>query len=272
MINLSEIISYIDIDYDRRIVLMKKVLLVMLMTTLLVGCETVTRNDAPNLGKKLGVAKNADQVVMLADLDDYGRANFYLSYQYYISHDIDVALQKAAIVMKRYPKFPEGYNLLGVIEEDRGRTDIALAHYKTAFELNPTYTIALSNYARVMCQKGLSAMESEIQHNSKAHAGMYAAVGECAVRNSQYPVALRYADMAIKSNPEYGQSFFVRAVALKEMDDISSALVALEQFHNLNGYTSNSLQLGIEMAQKVNNTSALQKYNLAMQQFTNPAN
>lgn len=251
---------------------MKKILIVVLMASLLSGCETVTRNDAPNLGKKLAAPKNANQIVTVGDLDEYGRVNFYLAYQYHLSHDVEMALQKSAIVMKRYPKFPEGYNLLGVIEEDRGRTDAALINFKMAFELNPAYTIALSNYARVMCQKGLAAMELDVQQTSKAHAGTYAAIGECAVRNSQYPVALTYADKAIQLNPEYGQSYLVKAIAYNEMGDIASALVALEQFHNLNGYTRNSLQLGIEMAQKVNNLDVLQKYNSAMQQFTSPTN
>ncbi len=244
----------------------------MLMITLLAGCETVTRNNAPNLGKKLGAPKNANQLVTMDDLDDYGRVNFHMAYQYYLNKEFNLSLEKLGITLKRYPKFPEGYNLLGVIEEDRGRTDTALANFKIAFELNPTYAVALSNYARIICQRGLTVMESDIQQISKAHAGLYAATGECAIRNAQYPAALNYAEKAIQLNPEYGQSYYVKSIALNRMGNISSALMALEQFHNLNGYNIDSLESGIKMARQVNDVDMLQKYNSAMQQFTSPAN
>ncbi|GBU10054.1 hypothetical protein AwWohl_11920 [Gammaproteobacteria bacterium] len=247
--------------------LCKKILIIVCISALLAGCETiVVRDDAPSINKKRVAPKNSDKIITESELDNSASANYQMAYSYYSSKEFDAAFEKIQLVLKRYPKFPNAYNLLGLLEQGRGRIDAASANFKKAFELNPLLAEAYSNYSRIACSGGtLDTVAASGKGNTQA--GLYTASAECSLRNGAYPAALASLETANRINPNYGQAYFIKAIVLGQTNNWSGAETALDQYHNINGYTNNSLGLGLELGRRSGSPAMLQKYQAASNQF-----
>jgi TolB-like protein/Tfp pilus assembly protein PilF len=124
-------------------------------------------------------------------------------YHYYGSRDYEHALAEFELAQEKEPNNPAMLQAMGLVQRRQGKWDAALANLKRALELEPT---SLDLYTNVI---------------------------ETALYMRRYREADRFADMAIKMNPDYPPLHIYKAVGLLlETGDVEGALAILDRLED----------------------------------------
>ncbi len=243
---------------------MKKLLLISLSSLILASCAT---------SGGYGGGSNKNQRITTEDLERSVRVNYELGTSYIMSANYDVAEDKLMKVVTRSPDFPDVYNALGVLQQRRGKITDASTFFAKAISLDPEYEQAMTNYTRLQCEHGgLATVASAAQgaQGGTVQAGLYAGAAECAIHYKEPAAALQYANNAISIDPRYAPSYLHKARAFGALRQGAEGLSALNQYHDLKGYTLPSAQLGEELAKLAKDGREAAKYkNVIATQFGN---
>jgi len=155
--------------------------------------------------------------------------------------------------------------MLGASQELQGKKSDAIGYYSKAISINPMDRMAVKHYAMIQCgQYDQSAPENlaRIADNapSELKAGMNSATAACYLVHKNAVKGNEYADRAIASNPNYGDSYYFKALAANELNHPSEVFPALDRYHDAYGYEPNSVYLGLSAAKKARNQSEISKY------------
>jgi protein O-mannosyl-transferase len=119
------------------------------------------------------------------------------------------------------------YNL-GIVLNDRGKTDEAMAHYQRAIELRPSYAEAHYNLGRLLVQKGL--LDDAVTHYEKA---LEINPADAEARNNlgvtlfgigRVDEAIAHYQGALKIRPDYAEASCNLASALLSKGDLDGAI------------------------------------------------
>jgi protein O-mannosyl-transferase len=119
------------------------------------------------------------------------------------------------------------YNL-GIVLNDQGDADRAIAHYRQAVELRPTYVEAHYNLGRLLAQKG--QLDEAIVHYEKAleinpaDAEAHNNLGATLVANGRVDEAITHYRRALAIQPDYADASCNLASALLSNGDLDGAI------------------------------------------------
>jgi len=182
-------------------------------------------------------------------------ANFKLGVGYMQSGHFEVATEKLLKALQFDDNYPEAHNAIAVLYEEMREYAPAETHFKRAIELQPSYTLAKLNYARLLCKHfpaRAAEGESELQKiaANPADAGAsaseaYAGLGVCARQRGDLTQAETWLRKSLDSDPN-------NTVALYELAEISQGQAKtlqgrafLQRYHTQTRPTPQSLWLGI---------------------------
>jgi tetratricopeptide (TPR) repeat protein len=119
------------------------------------------------------------------------------------------------------------YNL-GIALKDRGKTDEAIAHYRQAIELRPTYAEAHYNLGRLLAQRG--DLDDAVTHYKKAleinpaDAEAENNLGVTLFGSGRVNEAIAHYQDALKIRPDYAEASCNLASALLSKGDLDGAI------------------------------------------------
>lgn len=167
---------------------------------------------------------DSEQVAPVYDFRDDARTTTRMTMQDHLlsaqqrfrAGQFDTAETQARAALKVDPRSADAYTLLGMIEERRGRSAQAGAHYAKASALAPNAGAALNNYGAWLCgngraQESLAWFDRALADpNYGSRASALANVGACAGMAGQHGRVERDLRAALSLDPE-------NAVALTAM-------------------------------------------------------
>jgi tetratricopeptide (TPR) repeat protein len=143
-----------------------------------------------------------------------------------VYHDL-VTLYTA--ILKRNPGCWMAHYNLGIARNDRGDTDGAIAHYRQAVELRPSYGEAHYNLGRLLVQKG--RLDEAIAHYEKAleinpaDAEAHNNLGTTLFASGRADEAIAHYRNALVIRPDYADASCNLASALLSMGDLDGAII-----------------------------------------------
>jgi tetratricopeptide (TPR) repeat protein len=140
---------------------------------------------------------------------------------------------------------PEGRTNLANIHALRGDAERAIAHYRKAIDLDPTFIPAYANLADFYRSQGAekeaeAALRAGLARNQDA-APLHHALGLALARQQRKAAALVEFAEAVKLNPAEPRYAYVYAVALNESGRQNDALQTLETANRRNPYDNDVL-------------------------------
>ena len=237
----------------------KQLTLILALGFVLTACTTTTTVDGKPVTDKPKKVE-VTQANKLADLPEYAQLNYSLGVSYIQSGHIDTAAQKLAEVIRIAPKFPDVYNAMGVLEEERGRKDQAQEYFLKALSLKDGYEEASANYSRLQCKTGQSIDPVMSKVKASVRVGLYAGAAQCALDSSNTASAESYVQQAIALDPNYAATYLVKAKLDAKNNNPSGAFTNLDRYHNLQGYTASSIQFGMDLATQAGDSVRMEKY------------
>jgi len=196
--------------------------LLLMTAVLLAGCSRLTfikpkmeRKDGEQIAQEYRVSDNPETKKRMA-----AQQHLILAGQRVQTGELDAAEREVAALLKNNPQSSDGYTLLAVIADRRGRSEQAGQHYKRAAELAPGTGAAQNNYGAWLCGNGFPA-ESLVwfdralaDANYATPASALANAGGCALRSGQYERADRDLRRALELDPS--NAFALAAMAQNE--------------------------------------------------------
>jgi tetratricopeptide (TPR) repeat protein len=140
--------------------------------------------------------------------------------------------------IRKNPDSWMAHNNLGLLLEDKGRTDEALAHYRKALELNPNYAESHSNLGIQLVNIGRTDEAAvhfqkafELDHNlAKNHNN----VGLLLAKIGQSDEAMTHFLKALEINPNYGDAHYNLGLLLANMGRTDEAMAHYQKALELN--------------------------------------
>ena len=126
-----------------------------------------------------------------------------------LKNEFSKAEKEAKKMFKRYPQNAEVFNILGVINIERGNSDEAEYYYKKAIELEPEKAVYHSNIARVYLEKGsykaIEEMETALKFEPDSVKYMLI-LGYCYSLIDDFDKAIQVTGKALKTDPKNPQA------------------------------------------------------------------
>lgn len=221
------------------------------------------------------IFKTEDSKTDISQLTEAQQKHYELSLHYIESQHYDVAESKLDTIIAEYPNFPDAYNALGVVYERRGRVTPALAAFLKAVSINPQYDTAVENYGNLKCYiSGGDGIEydAKMEKDDRVKSRLHMAAARCYIKQSDFDKARLSVQTAIEKDDQYAMSYFELARIEQHAGDAGAANKALNQFHDLNGYTKASAELGLIVNKQLSNQPEIEKYQYVLStQFKNRA-
>jgi tetratricopeptide (TPR) repeat protein len=185
--------------------------------------------DAPTASQGAAVSKPSGALKKAPFLGLCGGFLFLLVFltwrQTAVYHDL-VTLYTATL-MKNPGCWMAHYNL-GIVLNDRGDSDEAIAHYRQAIELRPSYAEAHYNLGRLLAQKG--QLDDAVTHYEKAlelnpvDAEAHNNLGVTLFGSGRLDDAIAHYQKALKIWPDYAEASCNLANALLSKGDLDGAI------------------------------------------------
>ncbi|MHC5225611.1 tetratricopeptide repeat protein [Ignatzschineria sp. LJL83] len=245
----------------KRVLLFPSLPSVVIMVSILSGCSLI---EVPFYNSK-------QEIVELSMLSEAQQKHYELSMNYIDSAHYDIAEEKLLSIIDEYPQFADAYNALGVIYERRGRVTEGSEAFYTAIKINPNYVVAVENYSQLKCYtKGASSMEDDGNEAKELRlkSRLYTAASKCYISKNNFSDGEIMINKAIELDSDYALSYFYLATIQNKNQQFELAKQSIDQFNDLNGYTSESAKLGYTINRALNNQKEMQKYRyVLMTQF-----
>lgn len=150
---------------------------------------------------------------------------------------LDNALQEYVESQQASAERPEAQTNLGNLYAAQGKTEQALAAYKTAIELEPAYVPAYVNLADFYRARGKENEAEKVLREAAGiapnNAAIHHALGLTLVRLKRTGDALEELRLASKLAPDSAHYLYVYAVALNSTGKQEQAVMILQGAHNL---------------------------------------
>lgn len=245
--------------------------LVLALAAGLSGCQTI--------GKWFGAEEdpNAAGVPQVPppriepNREEAARLNLRLGIGYIQSGDYAVAVEKLKKAIEFDDSVAEAHNALGLAHERLRELGAAEREYARAVELNPNFAPAQLNQARLACLRGQVGVGEKrlvaMADNPVGDVTPETALVEAAscVRTVAPERAEDYLRRAIELNPRASRAHYDLAVLLLDRGRATEARVELQRFHELAGYSAESLALGIRIADATGDAALRREYQTLLQ-------
>jgi predicted CXXCH cytochrome family protein len=144
----------------------------------------------------------------------------------------DAALAEYVAVQRYNADRPEGRSALAQVHAARGDAQVAIAEYRKAIDIDPTFVPAYANLADLHRARGADGEAETVLRAGVAKAPdaatLHHALGLALVRQKKIPEALEQLAAAVRLAPDDARFAYVQAVALHDAGQPREALAALE--------------------------------------------
>jgi len=205
---------------------------------------------------------NKDQV----NLERAARYNAELGKGYLREGAYEVAMDKFRRALQQDPDLPDAHVGIAQLYARLDQQDLAEQHFRKAVRLAPQRSEVLNDYAIYLCDHGrpqaaeklfLQAAENP---NYAAPEVSYTFSGICAQRQNDLTKAKSYLQRALQINPRYPDALWALAkLALAEQNAVQ-AQDYLRRYHGVVPPNRESLQMAIQIEQKLGNQQAVESY------------
>ncbi len=208
------------------------------------------------------------------DYEAAARSYFELGVAYMQKKRYDLAEPKLLRSIQLKPS-AEAYNALALSYEERHSNLLAEEAYKTLIKQYPSYARGYWNYGIFLCKyqrdSQLNTLVSMMLQKDKNLAALgQMTAGNCALERKHYRQARRFYEKALR----YNQYLAVALLPLAKMDIkqglLDRAKEKVDTIHNHIGYSPESLELAIVLANKMQQFGVARKMEVALvKQFPN---
>jgi Flp pilus assembly protein TadD len=144
----------------------------------------------------------------------------------------DVALAEYVAVQRYQADRPEGRSALAQVHAARGDAQAAIAEYRRAIDIDPSFVPAYANLADLYRARGADGEAAAVLRAGLAKAPdaatLHHALGLALVRQQRTAEALEQFAAAVRLAPDDARFAYVQAVALHDAGQKREALAALE--------------------------------------------
>lgn len=198
--------------------------------------------DSPALRAQLAaghlVAGATDEAVaelesVIEQRPDFARADLLLVLTHLRTRDFELAFQAARALSEKHPESGLPHNLMGAAREAQQKKDEARLHYEKALEIQPDYTAAALNMARMDYQSG--AIESarrryeEILDEHENHPTALLAMARLLAQEGRTAEAVSYLEQARRAHPPFLAPRLMLAEYYLQSGQVRNALAVVEE-------------------------------------------
>lgn len=218
--------------------------IVLLMTPIIQTPEQ-DKKDTVEATQVLSTVQNPENFVILkvsqADVEkmDYN-SDYYneKGLEYYQKKDYDKSIEYFYKSVKLNPRNQQAYNNMAMSYWFKGNNSVAIKYFKKAYSINNCYTQPLVNlsllYKQLGCEKAqLETLEKAIKHNPNDYWAYYL-MGDYYKGKAKFLKAIENYKEAITINQKFPQAYLSLALCYFETEEFNYALIALEQYRELN--------------------------------------
>ncbi len=205
----------------------------------------------------------SDKVLTIDDLSDADQKHYELAQHYIQSHHYNAAEKKLNELITRYPLYADLYNSYGVLWERRGRMTKASESFLKAITLNLNHQVALENYGVLLCHSDNEQFivdGDRSKNHKKLLSRLYSAASKCYISRNNFNLAQESIEKAITLDNEFALNYLYLAQIYYHNQLYHKAILALDRFNDLNGYSKKSAQLGVLLSVKLNNEAEINRY------------
>ncbi|GAB6040518.1 type IV pilus biogenesis/stability protein PilW [Endothiovibrio diazotrophicus] len=240
---------------------MKRLLLPLLLSALLVGCQTRGGD---------GGVRPLDSVTPRDYSDSPGMANVQLGIAYLRKGNLERALNKLRKAVEQDPDLPAAHNALGLLYERLGETERAEEHYRRAANLDRGDSMAQNNYGQFLCKQGrfeegeqrfLQALANPLYRTPEV---AYANAGLCLRKAGDGEKAEEYLRKALQIAPTYAQALLEMARISVERQEFLQARAFLQRYLAVEKQSAETLWLGILTERALGDRDAVASYQLRL--------
>ena len=234
-------------------------LMLLMVTVLLVGCESPVRRNA-------GLENTADGLGGFVQRRSPADVYIELGTAYLQKGRMNDALLNARKAILVDAEASAAHNLLGVVYQRLGQLALAHQHYLQAVELDKHNSYALNALGQFICTEGdYSQAEAHFQQalSNPLYPTPWVAAhnaGACQERNHQLVQAEIYYRQALQDNPRFSPSLLHMAHLSFTHKRYLSARAYLQRYSEVAQHTAESLLLGIRTEKKLDDKEQIVKY------------
>lgn len=185
----------------------------------------------------------------------------------------DVALEKLKMAIAIDSRSSDAHNVIAVLYDRLGESDLAGTHYAKAVRLQPNNSSAQNNFGRYLC--GIKEYKKADEHFLQALKNpLYKSpllaltnAGTCATKAGNYADADRYFRAALQRNKRFSPALFHMASLKYQQKNYLLVRAYLQRFKEAQKSTSASLWLTIQAEDKLGDNNAVASAVLLLQQF-----
>jgi tetratricopeptide (TPR) repeat protein len=201
--------------------------------------------------KGIQLLQKAHQQISKAKKEDRSAEDwFVLGYYAQQIQDYDDAQSHYSQAVLKNPAFEAAYKFRAAVCIDTRQFEDATYDLNKALELDPDYTDAKFEQARLLHEQDMNAEAVEkldmLIASDPENSDAYALAGSALEKDGQFEKAIKYFNKAIELDPESGHYFTQRGLASYFSGDFESA------------------KSDLEMAQKISGTSYITQFNLGL--------
>ena len=207
--------------------------------------DAVTPEQAQNTAQLLTTVQNPENFVIL-DLPqvDVEKMNYNSDYyntkgqEFYQKKEYDTAAEYFYKAISLSPKNAQAFNNLAMAYWKKNNKDVAIKYFRKAHSLNKNFTQPLVNLSILYGQIGDETkqfyyLQKAIYFNKNDYWAYYL-LGDYYKSKGFYKQAISNLNESITINQKFSQAYMSLALCFFETEEFNSALVALNQYRELN--------------------------------------
>lgn len=200
------------------------------------------------------------------NLEQAAQYNAELGKGYLREGAYEVAMDKFRRALQQDPDLPDAHVGIAQLYARLDQQDLADQHFRKAVRLAPQRSEVLNDYAIYLCDRGQAQVAEKLflqaaeNPNYAAPEVSYTFAGICAQRQNDVAKTKSYLQRALQINPRYPDALWALAkLALAEQNAVQ-AQDYLRRYHGIVPPNRESLQLAIQIEQRLGNQQAVETY------------
>ena len=193
-----------------------------------------------------------------------------MSIAYLQQGKVDIALTKIKRGLELDPTSADANNIVALIYERLGETELAEQHYKKALDLNANDPYILNAYGSFLCTQE-KYQEANLHFMAALRNALYstpevalANAGICSTRQGNFDQAETYFRQALRANPRLSTALQRMAAISFENKNYLSARGYLQRYLEVGQHSAETLWLGIRIERELGDLDTLASYELLL--------
>lgn len=233
------------------------------------GSRPQSSAAAPQLSPELCARVVTDQPPA-TERERLARVRVGLGVGYMREGVLEIALQELEQALQLDPQLADAWSAMALLRSELRQSERADQAFRRALELAPSKPELHNNYGAFLCERGRYAQADAHFRCALEHplyptpALAYGNAGECALRAGDSARALADLGTALQLDPRQPKTLRLLAEAEHEAGQPRRALGYLQRYAHTAGHNTQSLQLGVAIADALGDSDLRASYELQL--------